>query len=96
MGAEGSDGPDFREPAGLQTPWCVHVAAVATASPDGVVGVGAGVAPDDAPRRLASDMVVSGGTTISITAFRPLARVAGLEIAAAGPAGFVVEREATS
>jgi 2-keto-3-deoxy-6-phosphogluconate aldolase len=57
-----------------------------------------GVAPDEAPRYLAIDMVVAGGKTSTLTQFTVLARRAGLDIAAAAPQAsgrFVVECQPT-
>ncbi len=56
--------------------------------------ISGGVAPDDAPRRLEIEMVLLGGRTDTLAAFRERAARAGLEVVAAGPqpAGrFVVE-----
>jgi 2,7-dihydroxy-5-methyl-1-naphthoate 7-O-methyltransferase len=64
------------------------------ARPDGRVVILGGVAPDQAPRYLAIDMLVAGGKTSTLTQFTELARQAGLEVAAAGPQSsgrFVVE-----
>jgi hypothetical protein len=64
------------------------------ARPDGRVVILGGVAPDEAPRYLAIDMLVAGGKTSTLTQFAVLARRAGLDIAAAGPQAsgrFVVE-----
>jgi 2,7-dihydroxy-5-methyl-1-naphthoate 7-O-methyltransferase len=63
------------------------------ARPDGRVAILGGVAPDEAPRYLAIDMLVAGGKTSTLTEFAELARRAGLEVAAAGPqsSGYVVE-----
>ena len=64
------------------------------ARPGGRVVVRGGVAEDDAPRRLMIEMVLLGGTTDSLSAFRDRAAGAGLEVVAAGrqpAAGFVVE-----
>jgi hypothetical protein len=58
------------------------------------VVISGGVAPDDAPRRLEIEMVLLGGRTDTLAAFRERAARAGLEVIAAGPqpAGrFVVE-----
>ena len=57
-----------------------------------------GVAPDEAPRYLAIDMLVAGGKTSTLTQFTELARRAGLEVAAAGSQSsgrFVVECRAS-
>jgi hypothetical protein len=64
------------------------------AQPRGRVVVLGGVAPDDAPRALAVEMVLVGGTINSLSAFRELARQAGLAVVATAqqPSGrFVVE-----
>ncbi|HYB18210.1 MAG TPA: methyltransferase [Streptosporangiaceae bacterium] len=64
------------------------------ARPDGRVVILGGVAPDEAPRYLAIDMLVAGGKTSTLTQFRGLAQRAGLEVAAAGEQSsgrFVVE-----
>jgi hypothetical protein len=56
--------------------------------------VSGGVAPDDAPRRLEIEMVLLGGRTDSLAAFRERAARAGLEVIAAGPqpaGAFIVE-----
>jgi predicted dinucleotide-binding enzyme len=53
-----------------------------------------GVAPDEAPRYLAIDMLVAGGKTSTFTQFTDLARRAGLVVIAAGSQSsgrFVVE-----
>jgi len=64
------------------------------ARPDGRVVILGGVAPDEAPRHLAIDMLVAGGKTSTLTQFKELAQRAGLEVAAAGSQSsgrFVVE-----
>jgi 2,7-dihydroxy-5-methyl-1-naphthoate 7-O-methyltransferase len=64
------------------------------ARPDGRVVILGGVAPDEAPRYLAIDMLVAGGKTSTLTEFTELARRAGLEVAAVGSQSsgrFVVE-----
>jgi 2,7-dihydroxy-5-methyl-1-naphthoate 7-O-methyltransferase len=64
------------------------------ARPSGRVVVMGGVSADDAPGRLEIETVLVGGRTSSVTAFRELARLAGLEVVAAGPqasGAFVVE-----
>jgi 2,7-dihydroxy-5-methyl-1-naphthoate 7-O-methyltransferase len=64
------------------------------ARPDGRVVILGGVAPDEAPRYLAIDMLVAGGKTSTLTQFTELARHAGLEVAAVGSQSsgrFVVE-----
>jgi len=64
------------------------------ARPDGRVVILGGVAPDQAPRYLAIDMLVAGGKTSTLTQFKELAQRAGLEVAAAGSQSsgrFVVE-----
>ncbi|HEX6519222.1 MAG TPA: methyltransferase [Streptosporangiaceae bacterium] len=59
----------------------------------GSVVVIGGVAPDDAPRPLAIDMLVAGGKTSTVAEFSGLAAQAGLAVVAAREqqAGFVVE-----
>ena len=47
--------------------------------------ISGGVAPDDAPRRLEIEMVLLGGRTDTLAAFRERAARAGLEVIAAGP-----------
>jgi len=64
------------------------------ARPDGRIAVLGGVAADDTPRSLGIDMLITGGTTSTLTQFTELARRAGLDIVAAGPqssARYVVE-----
>ncbi len=66
----------------------------AASAHDASVVVMGGVSPDDAPRRLAIDMLVAGGQTDSLSQFTAMARAAGLEIVAAAPQpahGYVVE-----
>ena len=53
------------------------------ARPEGRIAVLGGVAADEAPRSLGIDMLVAGGKTSTITQFTQLARLAGLQIAAA-------------
>jgi hypothetical protein len=56
--------------------------------------ISGGVAPDDAPRRLEIEMVLLGGRTDTLAAFRERAARAGLEVVAAGPqpaGAFIVE-----
>ena len=68
------------------------------ARPGGRVVILGGVAPDEAPRYLAIDMLVAGGKTSTLTQFAVLARRAGLDIAAAGSQAsgrFVVECQPT-
>ncbi|MBV9450133.1 MAG: methyltransferase [Streptosporangiaceae bacterium] len=66
--------------------------ADAAAHGGSVVVIG-GVAPDDAPRPLAIDMLVAGGKTSTVAEFSELAAQAGLAVVAAREqqAGFVVE-----
>jgi hypothetical protein len=62
--------------------------------PAGAVVILGGVAPDDAPRSLAIDMLVAGGKTSPITQFRDQAAQAGLAVVAArnqASGRFVVE-----
>ena len=69
------------------------------ARPGGRVVVLKGIAPDDAPSELAIEMVLLGGKQRSVSAFRELARAAGLEVVAAWqqPSGyFVAECRPTS
>ena len=47
--------------------------------------ISGGVAPDDAPRRLEIEMVLLGGRTDTLAAFRERAARAGLDVVAAGP-----------
>jgi SAM-dependent methyltransferase len=64
------------------------------ARPGGRIAVLGGVAADDTPRPLGIDMLITGGTTSTLTQFTELARQAGLDIVAAGPqssARYVVE-----
>jgi SAM-dependent methyltransferase len=64
------------------------------ARPNGRVVVLKGIAPDDAPSGLSIEMVLLGGKQRSVSAFRELARGAGLEVVAAGQQAsgyFVVE-----
>jgi hypothetical protein len=61
---------------------------------DSRIVIAGGVAPDGAPRRLEIEMVLLGGRTDTLAAFRERAARAGLDVIAAGPqpAGkFVVE-----
>lgn len=61
---------------------------------DAAVVIMGGVAPDDAPRSLAIDMLVAGGKTSPIAQFRELAAQAGLTVVAArtqASGRFVVE-----
>jgi 2,7-dihydroxy-5-methyl-1-naphthoate 7-O-methyltransferase len=55
------------------------------ARPDGRIAVLGGVAADDTPRSLGIDMLITGGTTSTLTQFTELARRVGLDILAAGP-----------
>lgn len=63
------------------------------ARPGGRVVVLKSVGPDDSPKRLYIDMVLTGGKERTVAEFRELARQSGLEIAAAGRENsyFVVE-----
>jgi predicted PhzF superfamily epimerase YddE/YHI9 len=62
------------------------------AGPSGRVVVLGGVSADDAPRRLAIEMILVGGKSNTVTEFRDLARQAGLEVSAAErqPSGRIV------
>jgi SAM-dependent methyltransferase len=62
------------------------------ARPSGRVVVLGGMRPDDAPRRLAIEMVLLGGKYRTVAEFRDLARAAGLEVSAAErqPSGYFV------
>ena len=53
------------------------------ARPGGRVVILGGVAPDEAPRYLAIDMLVAGGKTSTLSQFTELARQAGLDVIAA-------------
>lgn len=66
--------------------------------PHGRIVINGGVSGDEAPRRLAVDMLIAGGSTAPIGSFRVLAGRCGLEVvaAAAQEAGFVVECRAAS
>jgi SAM-dependent methyltransferase len=62
------------------------------ARPTGRVVVLKGIAPDEAPRGLAIEMLLVGGKQRSVAEFRELARAAGLEVLAAEqqPSGYFV------
>jgi SAM-dependent methyltransferase len=82
-----NDWPDRETVAILQR--CAEAAR-----PDGRIVVMGGVRPDDAPRRLGIDMVLTGSRTNTVEEFRDLAGEAGLEIVAARArqtGGLVVE-----
>jgi hypothetical protein len=82
-----NDWPDEQTDAILRR--CAEAAHAGTR-----IVISGGVAPDDAPRRLEIEMVLLGGRTDTLAAFRERAARAGLEVIAAGPqpAGrFVVE-----
>jgi hypothetical protein len=82
-----NDWPD--EPTVVILRRCAEAAHENTA-----IAVLGGVAPDEAPRQLGIDMLVTGGTTSPLAPFAALARQAGLEVTAAGTQAsgrFVVE-----